>query len=45
MPILPCIKKYYNLNFNDTCCIIGLKNVNNTETYIKEFISCLEIKN
>ena len=45
MPILPCIKKYYNLNFNDTCSIRGLKNVINTETYIKEFLSCLKIKN
>ena len=44
MPILPCVKKYYKLNFKDTCCIRGLKNVKNTETYIKEFISNLKIK-
>ena len=43
MPILYCVKKYYNLNFEDICHIRGLLDDNyvyDTKTYIKQYLKC-----
>ena len=43
MPILPSVKKYYNLNFKDICHIRGLSQDNyvyDTKTYIKQYLKC-----
>lgn len=39
MPIFPCVKKYYNINFEDTCSSWYHKDIKDTKTYLEKYIS------
>jgi hypothetical protein len=39
MPIFPCVKKYYNMVFDDKCCSWYHPNITNNQTYIAKYIN------
>ena len=41
MPILPCVKKYYNMTFDDTCSSKFNPSVLDTKSFIREYIKLL----
>lgn len=41
MPILPCVKKYYNIDFDDKCSSWYNNNIIDTKTFIKYYIEDL----
>ena len=45
IPILPCVKKYYNLNFDDNCSSKYHLDITNTRTYIYKYINDLYFNN
>ena len=44
MPILPCVKKYYNLNFVDECSSWYNSNIKDTKTFIYHYINDLYLQ-
>jgi hypothetical protein len=43
MPVLPCVKKYYNINFDDICSSWYNSEIIDTKTFVKHYIQDLYI--
>lgn len=41
MPILPCVKKYYNMTFDDTCSSIWNPSILDKKSFIREYIKLM----
>lgn len=38
MPILPSVRKYYNINFSDNCSSWYNKNIVDTKTFVETYV-------
>jgi hypothetical protein len=41
MPIPPCVKKYYNMKFDDSCSVQWDKHIVDTRSFISQYINVI----